>query len=230
MKTAGVIGGLGPETTAEFYLEVNFGCQEKSGVRPPILIWNIPLPLDIEADLTKESKGEERYIPFLVDAAERLEKAGAEFLVMPCNSVHIFINEVRSAVKIPVLSITEEASRFLAEKNIQEIGLLATDTLLKSKIYEKQLKEKSIKQVLPDGLQQAKLGKMIHRLVNSRHDNRDRDELMRIVESFSSQGTQHVLLACTDLQLLMPSHPGLEIFDSMKILADATVREILKEE
>ncbi|MEK7556822.1 MAG: amino acid racemase, partial [Patescibacteria group bacterium] len=202
MKTAGIVGGLGPETTAEFYLEVNFGCQEKSGIRPPILIWNVPIPLDVEADLIRESKGEERYLPFLIDAAKRLESGGADFLAVPCNSVHIFIEQVRSVVKIPVLSITEEASRFLEEKGIQEVGLLATDTLLRNKIYEKQLLEKGIQQVIPDGLQQARIGKMIHRLVSSRHDNRDREELMKIVESFSEKGVKYVLLACTDLQLL----------------------------
>mgnify|MGYP000521764234 CR=1 FL=1 len=70
----------------------------------------------IEEDLIQRAIGEERYIPFLVDAAKRLESGGADFIVIPCNSVHIFINEVRSAVKIPILSIVEETAKFLETK------------------------------------------------------------------------------------------------------------------
>ncbi|TAL56934.1 MAG: aspartate racemase, partial [Nanoarchaeota archaeon] len=106
MKTVGIIGGLGPETTSEFYLEIIFGCFSKNReVRPPILIWNVPLLYQIERDLLMKSEGEERYIPYLQDAARKLEKAGADFLVMPCNSLHIFIDEIRNSVSIPVLSI-----------------------------------------------------------------------------------------------------------------------------
>ena len=148
MKTLGIIGGLGPETTSEFYLEVIFGCQQKNKeARPSIIIWNVPLDLKIEEDLLKKSIGEERYLPFLVEAAKILERAGADFLVMPCNSMHIFIEEIRNSVKIPVLSIIEETINFLEKNKINKIGLLCTDILLKNKIYEKAFKEKNIEQI-----------------------------------------------------------------------------------
>ena len=106
MKTVGIIGGLGPETTSEFYLELIFSCQKFNKVnRTPILIYIVPLPYDIEEDAIARSKGEERCVPFILDAAKSLERAGADFLVMPCNSLHTFIKEIRSAVKIPVFSI-----------------------------------------------------------------------------------------------------------------------------
>src|SRR3989344_7926112 len=127
MKTVGVIGGVGPETTAEFYLELIFGCYQKNKInRPPILVWNIPLAYKIEEDLITKSEGEERYIPYLVEAAQLLEKGGADFLVMPCNSLHIFIEEIRESVKIPVLSIVEETTKFLKEKGIAKVGIIST--------------------------------------------------------------------------------------------------------
>src|SRR5258708_349756 len=127
MKTVGIIGGLGPETTAKFYLEIISNSQHQNNeARPPILMWSIPLPLGIEEDLITRAQGEERYLPFMIDAAKRLEKGGADFIVIPCNSVHIFINEVRSSVNIPVLSIIEETLKFLKNKSISKVGLLAT--------------------------------------------------------------------------------------------------------
>lgn len=228
MKTAGIIGGLGPETTAEFYQEVNFSCYQLNKTnRPPLLIWNVPLEYQIEQDLLVNNTGQERYIPFLVDAAQRLEKGGADFLVMPCNTLHIFIKEIREAVSIPVLSIVEETSRFLSEKTISEVGILATSTTIERGLYETDFKSHTIRQVIPDGFEQAKIGKMISNLVLSRHDNRDREELVKVIESFANKGVKNVILACTDLQLLLPSHDGLNIYDTMKILVDATVREVI---
>ncbi len=229
MKTVGVIGGLGPETTAEFYLEVVFGCYKKNKVaRPPMLIWNVPLRYEIEEELLNNAAGEERYVPYLVDAAKRLEKGGADFLVMPCNSLHIFIGEIRRAVKIPVLSIVEETANFLQQKGVKQVGVLATATTVQKGLYEKGLSKAGIAQVLPEGLEQAKIGKIISKLVLSRHANKDREELLKIIGGFEKKGVRHAILACTDLQLLIPDHAKMEIYDTMKIFADATVEELLK--
>ena len=137
MKTVGIIGGLGQETTSEFHLKVIFGCYQKNkDARPPILLWSVPLEYAIEDDLLQRSVGEERYIPYVTDAAKRLEKGGADFLVMPCNSLHIFIEEIRKAVDIPVLSILEETAGFLNKKGITEVGIFATSSSVKNKLYE----------------------------------------------------------------------------------------------
>ncbi|KKQ92250.1 MAG: Aspartate racemase [Candidatus Woesebacteria bacterium GW2011_GWB1_39_10] len=229
MKTAGIIGGLGPETTSQFYLEIIFSCfQANKKARPPLLIWSVPLEYQIESDLITKAEGEERYIPYLVDAAKRLENGGADFIVIPCNSVHIFIQEVRKAVKIPVLSIVEETANFLKEKNIKNIGLLATKTTIEKRIYQKPLEDGGIQITLPDQEEQEKVGTLINNLVLNRYDNKDRAELLEMIGKLSNKGVKDVVLACTDLQLLTPKHDQVNIYDSMAILANATVREILK--
>ncbi len=229
MKTVGIIGGVGPETTAEFYLELIFGSFEKNKTqRPPILIWNIPLEYKIEEDLLIKNEGEERYIPFLIEGARRLEKAGADFLVMPCNSLHIFIEEIRSAVQIPVFSIVEETAKFLADRKISEVGILATSTTISKKLYESALGQKKIAQLLPDDFEQAKIGQIINNIVLNRHANKDREQFLVIVENLSKR-VDNIILACTDLQLLIPSSEKVKIYDTMKIFADATVDKILGE-
>ena len=126
MKTVGIIGGLGPETTAEFYLDIVFSCQKRSRTaRPSVIIASVPLPFKIEDDLIMHNTGSERYIPFLVREAKRLEKAGADFLVMPCNSLHVFIEDIKKAVKIPVLSIIEETVKFMKKNKLLSLLFLA---------------------------------------------------------------------------------------------------------
>ncbi len=228
MKTVGIIGGLGPETTSEFYSEISFSCQKKDKTnRPPILIYSVPISYAVEEDAIARAKGENRLIPLLIDAAKRLEKAGADFLVMPCNSLHEFINEIRNSVKIPALSIVEETTKFLKKEGIAKVGIISTSITLDKKLYESSFISNSIIQVKPDDFQQAKIGKIIHNLVFNRQNNKNRDELIDIIDDFETKGVNHVILACTDLQLLIPQHSKLKIFDTMKIFADATVREIL---
>lgn len=230
MKTVGIIGGLGPETTAEFYLEISFGCQQKdSNNRPHILISSVPIAYDVEREAMLHGTGENRCLQYLTNAAKELEKAGADFLVMPCNTLHIFIHELRSATKLPVLSIVEETAKFLQRKGAKKVGILATLMSLKHDLYKRELQRNNIEQVIPDDFEEAKVGKMIHNIVSNRHSNKDRESLLAVVNNFEKQGVDTVVLACTDLQLLIPRHPTIEIVDTMKIFADVTIDHILKD-
>lgn len=229
MKTIGIIGGLGPETTSEFYLDVIFSSYKKTKkARPSIIIASVPLPYKIEEDLIINNKGSERYIPFLVNEAKRLEKAGSDFIVMPCNSLHVFIQEIRNAVKIPVLSIIEETVKFLKRNEFKKVGIVSTSATIQNKLYENAFEKAGVIYKTPDEFQQAKMGKFILNLVTGQQKNRDREELIRIINDFENKDIDCVLLACTDLQLLIPKHPDLKIFDTMKILVDATIEEMLK--
>ena len=181
----------------------------------------------IEEDAIAKNIGIEKCLPFLVQEAKRLEKAGVDFIVMPCNSLHIFIKEIRGAVNIPVLSIVEETVNFLKQEKMDKVGVISTSATIKNKLYENAFLVNNIKYVTPNELQQAKIGKFILNLVIGQQKNKDREELIKIVNSFGGKGLDCVILACTDLQLLMPQHQTIKIFDTMKILSDATVKMIL---
>jgi len=228
MKSVGVIGGLGPETTANFYLEVIFRCQKlNSNQRPSIVIGSVPLLFEIERDLIAHNTGIERYVPFLQEEARRLEKSGVDFLVMPCNSLHVFIDEIRAAVSIPVLSIVEETIKYLNSKEIKKVGLISTSATIENKVYESKLSESGIEYVTPAEDQRSNIDAIIQRLVSGEHLDEDRKFLIDVADDLSGQGVLCVALACTDLQLLNPQSEQVEIFDTMKILADSTVARIL---
>jgi aspartate racemase len=228
MKTVGIIGGLGPETTSEFYLDIVFSCQKKEKTaRPAIIISSVPLPYQIEEDAIAKNIGIERCLPFLIQEAKRLEKAGADFIVMPCNSLHIFIEDIRKSVSISVLSIIEETVKFLQKNNFHKVGIVSTSATIKNKLYENAFEQNGIGYETPNDFQQAKMGKFILNLVTGQQNNKDREELIAIINDFENKNIDCVVLACTDLQLLIPKHPILKIFDTMKILADATVEELI---
>jgi len=228
MKTVGIIGGLGPETTSEFYLDIIFSCQKKEKTaRPAVIISSVPLPYQIEEDAIDKNVGIERCLPFLIKEAKRLEKAGSDFIVMPCNSLHIFIEDIRKSVSIPVLSIVEETVKFIKKNNFSNVGIVSTSATVKNKLYEEAFSKNNIGYQTPNDLQQAKMGKFILNLVTGQQNNKDREELINIINDFENKNVDCVILACTDLQLLIPKHPNLKIFDTMKILSDVTVENIL---
>lgn len=228
MKTVGIIGGLGPDTTAKFYLEIINTCFKKNQqARPPILIWNVPIPFIVEEDLIIKGQGEERFLPFLIDGAKRLERAGADFLVIPCNSVHIFIEEIRKAVNIPVLSIVEETVKILKKQKVAETGILSTGSTLDKGLFQKALSAQNIKFRVPISDEQLKLNSAIHKIVLNSHTDKERKDVFDIIQSLTDQNIKNLILACTDLHLVVHKKMGVNILDTMKILADATVKEIL---
>ena len=186
------------------------------------------MPYQIEKEAIIQAKGEERNIPYLIEAAKKLEKSGADFLVMPCNTLHVFIEEIRKAVNIPVLSITEETVNFLKNKNLKKVGLLATSITINHNLYGQKLSENGIKEIIPNKEEQINLNKIIHRIVVDKYSNKDKQNLDSFIRSFKKKGLKTVILACTDLQILVSYRSGIEIYDTMKILAETAAQKIIE--
>lgn len=229
MKTVGIIGGLGPETTAKFYLEIISSCIKiNKNERPPILIWNVPIPLKIEEELIINNIGEEKYLPFLIKGAINLEKAGADFLVMPCNTMHIFIEEIRSAVRIPVLSIVDETIEVINKMKVSKVGVLSTLATIDKRLFKDKLNNINVKEIIPNKNDQAILDKTILNLVLNIKNSEDKNLVNRIIKKIIKKGITKIILACTDLQLVVRNRSDVEILDTMKILAEATVQKLMK--
>ena len=128
---------------------------------------------------------------------------------------------------MPVLSIIEETVKFLQKNNFKKVGIVSTSATIKNKLYENAFAQNNIGYETSDDFQQAKMGKYILNLVTGQQNNKDREGLIQIIGEFENKNVDCVVLACTDLQLLIPQHQNLKIFDTMKILADATVEQIL---
>jgi aspartate racemase len=231
MKNVGILGGVGPETTANFYLYIMAECQRLAGSnRPNVLISSLPIPYATEESALLHGKDVDAFKPFLIREAKLLEKAGADFIVMPCNTLHRFENDIREAISIPFISIVDVVSSFLKNGKDSKIGLIATGITLETKFYQNRFDKIGIDSVIPDAFQQAKIAKMIHGLVTGCYANNQRQVLIDIIEDFTSQGVTMILLACTDLQALIPHHPGAKIVDTMQLLADEVVSQIHKGE
>lgn len=226
MKRLGIIGGLGIATTAEFYLEISKGFQKrKISSTPPLLIGSVSAPLAVYDDCI--IKNECRFLPYLLSEAKRLEQAESDFLVMPCNTLHRYIQEIREAVNIPVISIVDETIRCIKKSGCKTVGFISTMATVKNKVYEKGFVENGIDYVTVSEAQQSRLNQIIIHLVNDVYLDSDREMLQSVIDGFKAQGITTLVLACTDLQLLRPHGDGVTILDTMRILAEASVDQML---
>lgn len=185
------------------------------------------MELKTESDFINKNKGARKFILHLVSAARKLERGGVDFLVIPCNSAHSFIKQIRGSVNIPVISIVEETVNFVISKKIKSVGLLATMPTIENRIFSQPLEKNGIKIVLPAKKDQLLIGKIINRLVLNKHDPKDKKTLLRITKKLKAEGAELVVLACTDLQLIIPPKSVSGIIDSMEILLEATKDRVL---
>jgi len=222
-KTIGILGGMGPPSTADFYMRIVTFFQREFGAKydkdfPPMLIFSVPIP-----DVVETVENEAVTLSYLVDAARTLETGGADFISIPCNTVHWLLGGIRSSVKIPVLSIVEATAAEISGRH-SRVGLLATQTTIKMKIYDDEFRRREIELVLPSESDQTILTEIIMDLGGGIAGDSDRVRLRKIVENLEVRGAEAVVLACTELPLLAESNYGVEIVDPNEILARSCAR------
>lgn len=227
MKSVGIIGGLGPETTAEFYLQVllNVASGDRGEIRPRVVVESVEMDKGVEEAFIQQNINHDVYLDVLIGAAKKLEASGVDFIVIPCNSVHIFIDKVRKAVNIPVLSIIEETLRVTKESGLTRYGLLATSSTLENRIYDS-IKLSGEVFCLSQA-EQEELDSLILKLVNRRHHKSDIKRIQRMAKKLAQANRLDcVLLACTDLQIAIKELNGVVVLDTMAILADVTAEAL----
>lgn len=228
MKTLGIIGGLGPSTTARFYLELITLCEKYNKIhRPAILIWNVPISYKMEQDEIINGVYSEKMPSLLIAAAKKLENAGADFLVMPCNSSHLFIEEIQKRIKIPMLNMINETTKYLLSKNVKRTAFISSIITRDNSLYLEQLQHHGIEVKMPTLDQQFEINKIVLNITSNICQQTDRNKLLEIVNYFYKNGLRHLVLACAALEQLSPQHSHVEIHDTMKIFANATADKIL---
>ncbi|WP_332238645.1 aspartate/glutamate racemase family protein [Sporolactobacillus sp. KGMB 08714] len=198
MKTIGIIGGMGPLATSDLYRRIiarTKAAKDQDHIHV-LIDSNTRIPDRTEAII---GNGEDPR-PELIKSAERLEQGGADFLIMPCNTAHYFIDAIQAKVHIPFINMIEETAKDTKQKYGQEtvVGIMATDGTLKTKIYEHCYHRLAIKIVVPEKKQQ-KLMKFIYEVIKNGNYDAGTDLFFECVEELKNKGADAFLLGCTEL-------------------------------
>jgi len=228
-KTIGILGGMGPHSSAVFYLDVIDEYLKYENTRPSILLWNVPLNLEKEKVFIEKGEFKDYFLDKLIDGAHHLKEGGADFVTIPCNTVHIFFGELEQKVDITFLSIIKETTDYLVKKKVKKILLLATSTTIKNELYSKALEEAGIEAYIPDEDDQLRIDNTIVHLVHRKETINEKTVLDEIIDKFKTKGITNLLLACTDLQAIVKQeNDQMKVYDTMKILVSATVKQAIR--
>lgn len=220
-KIMGVLGGMGPEATVKFYELLIKISQEKyrafaNDSFPEIIIYSVPVP-----DFISSLKSKETAKKMLISRIKLLSEIPISFFCVSCNTAHLLLDNLMEAAKVPFISIIEETAEQIRRLGIKKVGLLASPTTLKTKIYQKQLKYLGITVVLPEEKEIAKLGFIIKRIVSGKRSKKDTIALEEIAKGLLSRKAEAIILGCTELPLLLLKKFRVPVLNTLEILAEA---------
>lgn len=227
MKQAvGVIGGVGPMATVYYMQRViemtKAGCDQE---HINMLVFNDCDIPDRTAFIMEKSP--DNPLPVMVEDAKRLEAAGCEFVVIPCNTAHYFYDELEQAVEIPVVNIVEETIRY-AKARVQDlscVGIMATTGTIVTGTYQKYAERAGLSFAVPDENEQNLLMQIIYDGVKAGKPV-PRADFDRVANHLRAKGAQCLILGCTELSVLKRDLPinDPDVLDSIDVLASETVR------
>ncbi|MAE13186.1 aspartate racemase [Candidatus Woesearchaeota archaeon] len=202
----GILGGLGPEATKDLYEKIIQTTPAKCDQdHIEIIIYNNPkIPDRTQAILYNG----ENPLPQLIHTAKTLEKAGAELIVIPCNTAHYFLDKLQPRTPVPILNMIEETAAFIHHNypDTKKVGILATTGTIKTNLYQKTLQNTGIMPITPSTYEQESL--IMEAIYGTQGIKRGkktqpRKLLLKAAQSLTQQGAQLIILGCTEIPLAL---------------------------
>jgi aspartate racemase len=223
-KIAGVIGGMGPDATVELMKRVIAATPAQDDAdHIHMLVDNNPkVPSRLKALL---DGGGENPGPVIAQMAKRLEQAGADFLVIPCNTAHYYHHYAQEAVTVPVWHLIRLSLQHINEHYpVRRIGLLASSAVQKIQLFEPFFGEAGLALIYPDDETQASVMQVIRAVKAGTLT----EELLAEYNAgvAAMPGVEAYLLGCSELSVLLDRHEqSLPVIDALQVLAEAIVAE-----
>jgi len=230
MKTIGLIGGMSWESTVTYYQKINQIIQEKLGGlhSAEILLFSIDF-----AELAEYQENDEwdKAADMMKEAAQRLQKGGADLLLICANTMHKALPYMTD-VKIPVLHIATATAAKLKEDGVVRVGLLGTKYTLLQDFYKTKIAEAGIEVLIPENEAVEEVNRIIYdELCRGILRDSSKDTLLKEIANFKERGAQGVILGCTELDLLVSEKDScLPVYDTTMIHAETAALEALKED
>ena len=227
MKTIGIIGGMGPLATIDLYKKIVDNTKaEKDQDHIHVIIDSYP---QIEDRTAYILHGGNNPAEKLIESARRLEKAGADALIMPCNTAHYFADIIENKVDIPLISIIKSTVNAIKEKypNVKNIGLIATEGTIKSEVYHKELKANGYNMVEVSEDTENNIMDSIYKGVKAGKTEEYVDIFQKCVDEIVNNGAELLIAGCTEIPILIPYiKTNVKVVDATEELALAVIKYV----
>jgi aspartate racemase len=218
---------MGPESTSDLFLKIIKNTPaRKDQEHLRIIIDNNPkIP-----DRTKAIVyGEDDPLPYLIQSAERLQKARADFIIIPCNAAHHWLEQLRVKMNIPIMNMIEEGVRAIKEElSIKKAGLLATLGTLRAGLYQKEFKQSGLELIEPIRKERELLMKAIYGIkgIKAGYKREGRKALLTVGRRLIDRGAEAIVEGCTEIPLVLSKGDfSAPLIDPTEILARASINK-----
>ena len=226
-KIVGILGGMGPESTADFFLKIikTTPVRNDQDHLRIIIDNNAKIP---DRTLALLGKGKSP-LEEVKETIHNLEKAGAEIIAMPCNTIHYYYDELQDNTNVPIINMISETAAYICRvfPNIKKIGLLATTGTIKAGIYQKATN--GIEIITPDEDAQKKVMNAIYgrRGIKAGYTwGSPRKNILEVAEVLVKEGAEAIIVGCTEISLVLNQEDlSVSLIDPLQILAEAVVKK-----
>ena len=225
MKTLGLIGGMSWESTAEYYRLINQGVRDATDplCSAQILVWSFDFA---EIAALQKAGDWDALAARMIDAAQRLEAAGADALMICTNTMHKCAGAIEAATGIPLIHIADPAGAAIAAAGLTRVGLLGTRFTMEQDFYARRLAERyGLDVIVPDEADRATVHAIIYdELVAGRVEPASREAYRGVMARLAARGCQAIVLGCTEIMLLVGAGDSpVPLFDTTALHAQAGI-------
>lgn len=230
MKTIGLIGGMSWESTVSYYQLINETIKKELGGlhSARILLYSVDFA-EIEE---YQAKGDwDKSAKVLSAIAQKLEAAGADFLVICTNTMHKVAPQIQEKISIPILHIAQATADALIENGIQKVGLLGTKYTMTQDFYKEKLLEAGLEVLIPDQTGVEEVNRIIYdELCLGKILESSKQTYLAIMEHLKNAGAQAIILGCTEISLLIKQEDtDIPLFDTTAIHAEKAAEIMIRE-
>jgi aspartate racemase len=228
MKTLGLIGGTGPESTIEYYRLLTAQYREKAdGASPPVIINSV----DLKRMIAWMGAGElGKVTDYLAEEFDRLERAGADFAALTANTPHIVFDQLQERTTLPLISIVEAACERAQALGLKSVGLFGTRYTMQASFYPSVFSRTNVKLVLPNEHEQEYIHeKYLNELLKDFFVPETRERFLAIADEMKARdGIEGLILGGTEIPLLLRAdqHNGIQLLDTARIHVDRLIAEM----
>ncbi len=221
----GIFGGMGPAATADLYRQiVEMTPATKDQDHLPTLIYSQPRIPDRIASIRS---GDRSIIPWLVEGVQRLERAGASFIAIPCNTVHYYYEDMQAAVGIPIIHMIRETAAEVKARypGVKDVGLLATSATIETRLYEEELEKLGFRVLVPDErVQEEQVMRAVFGIKAAVPMQENEDLLALAGQSLVDRGAELLILGCTEIPLAFnPDRVDIPVVNATRVLAQRSI-------
>lgn len=226
MKTIGLLGGMSWESTVSYYSLINEGIKEKLGGlhSAKILLYSVDFA---EIEALQHAGDWDAAAAVLAQAAQNLEKGGADCVLICTNTMHKVAPQLMASVTIPLLHIADATAQALQQAGVTRVALLGTAYTMEQDFYKGRLSEKfGLEVLIPNAADRSAVHDIIyHELCLGQIKPASKQRYGEIIAKLQQQGAQAVILGCTEIGLLISAADScLPVFDTTTLHAQAAVR------